>query len=118
MKMEGKGSAMKHQSSCVVPRAHCCLHGMQKNPSRERLVRTVSGHRGGGTHSLEGADAELLVGVDGELTLAQSGIRLELVAVAFVQGSFNAECSGHGRHSVGTLGHRKRAQTHKFEHNT
>jgi len=28
----------------VRPRVHCCLHGMQKNPSREGLVRTMSGH--------------------------------------------------------------------------
>ena len=47
-------------SSCVgVPRACCCLHGMQ---SRERLVRTVSDTaQKGGTHSLEGAGTELLV---------------------------------------------------------
>ena len=34
----------RHRHVLVCPRTRCCLHGMQKNPSREGLVRTVSGH--------------------------------------------------------------------------
>ena len=40
----GQAWKCRHRHVLVCARTRCCLHGMQKNPSREGLVRTVSGH--------------------------------------------------------------------------
>jgi len=40
----GLVKAGKCRHVLVHPRVRCCLHGMQKNPSREGLVRTMSGN--------------------------------------------------------------------------